>query len=609
MGYEDYLAARKKFENPFTEEELDRLEQVESGGNPHAVNKETGAMGAYQFMPHRVAEFHQKGIKFNPFDRDQAREMAKQDLLNAYKLTGSKEKALASYGGFVTKDPSDYISKILTPAEEKKEKGLIERKLEALKAGEVPEEEKGLTIPRTAELLGRGMTPAVTGAAAGGALAGPGGALIGSMALPIGDVLNTAINKVAGTNLQMPSEVVSKGMANLGYAEPTGMGERAIESAGGALASTGAQLPAFARMATEAGSPMMRSFASQMAQAPKAQLAASAPSAVAGQVATELTGNPLIGTLASAATGAPFGFNFGRQATNAPNQQALIQESKNLFTKAKDSGIVLEPKQFAGAMKGIENELRTEGYRPPIAGATDPYAKITNALTNLTDPNVPKDFVELQGLRKVIQNAQSSTDPSERRLAGILKDHFDDYVLNAPESAIKAGSKQGLDLWKDARQSYSKLKKAEIFDDMFENAQLDQSKFTASGAENSLATQLRNLAKNDKKMRMFTADEQDAIKEAAKGGKFQNLLKFYGRFAPTGPVTSIFTGGAAYAEPTLGVPFALGAMGARKGAETLRKQSVSNLADMMRLGERPEVEARTKNIPVTTLRGLLSGAQ
>jgi hypothetical protein len=605
MGYEDYLAARKKAENPFTEEELDRLEQVESGGNPHAVNKETGAMGAYQFMPHRVAEFHQKGIKFNPFDRDQAREMAKQDLLNAYKLTGSKEKALASYGGFVTKDPSDYISKILTPAEEKKEKGLIERKLEALKADEVPEEEKGLTIPRTAELLGRGMTPAVTGAAAGGALAGPGGALIGSMALPIGDVLNTAINKVAGTNLQMPSEVFSKGMANLGYAEPTGMGERAIESAGGALASTGAQLPAFARMATEAGSPMMRSFASQMAQAPKAQLAAAAPSAAAGQIATELSGNPLVGALTGAATGVPFGFKAGMLKTNAPSQEALSQEAKNLYAKAESSGVKFDPDKFAQHMNQVGENLRQSGY----AENSTTYSGIKAALEQLKDTTRPKDYLELQALREIIAGEQGSPHPKVRMLSTKLKDEFDDYIMNAPDSHLQIKDTKGLQNWADARKSYSKLKKAEIFDDMFENAKLDQSKFTVSGAENSLATQLRNLAKSDKKMRTFSADEQDAIKEAAKGGKVQNLLKFYGRFAPTGPVTSIFTGGAAAFEPSLGIPFALGAIGARKGAETLRKQSVSNLADMMRLGERPEVEARTKNIPVTTLRGLLSGAQ
>lgn len=603
MGYEEYLASRKKSENPFTEEELDRLEKVESGGNPFAVNKETGAMGAYQFMPHRVAQIHEKGIKFNPFDRDQAREQAKKDLLEAYKLTGSKEKALASYGGFVTKDSTDYVSKILTPEIEKKEKSTIEKKLEQLKSGEQPKEDQSLTASRTAELLTRGMAPSVVGATTGGALAGPGGALIGSMALPIGDVLNTAINKVAGTNLQMPSDVASQFMQKAGYAEPQNLTERAIEATGGALGSTSSQLPKFSQLATTATNPLLKSFASQMAESPIRQTAAATVAAPAGQIATELSGNPLIGALTGAVAGSPFGFNLGKLATNAPSQEALIQESKNLFNKAEQSGIRFNTNKFADEMFRTGHELRAEGFTPKA------YPGIDAVITEMARTDVPKDFTELQSIRKMIQGQQKSTDPETRRLASILKDRFDDYVLNAPSDHISVGSKQGTQDWAEARQSYSRLKKAEIFDDMLENAQLDQSKFTQSGAENSLATQLRNLAKNDKKMRLFSSDEQEAIKDAAKGGKVQNLLKFYGRFAPTGPVTSIFTGGAAYAEPTIGVPFALGAMGARKGAEVIRKQSVSNLADMMRLGQFPEVESRVKNVPATALRGLLSGAQ
>ena len=54
--------------------------------------------------------------------------------------------------------------------------------------------------------------------------------------------------------------------------------------------------------------------------------------------------------------------------------------------------------------------------------------------------------------------------------------------------------------WGEARDAYSKMKKSEIFTDMLEEAKLDKSKFTQSGAENSMATQLRQLAKNDKRM-------------------------------------------------------------------------------------------------------------
>jgi hypothetical protein len=121
-----------------------------------------------------------------------------------------------------------------------------------------------------------------------------------------------------------------------------------------------------------------------------------------------------------------------------------------------------------------------------------------------------------------------------------------------------------------------------------------------------MAQQLRTLAKNDKKMRMFTADEQNAIKEAAKGGTTQNLLKFYGRFAPTGPVGGLFTGGATIAEPTIGIPFALGAMGSRAGATKLRQQSIEDLVAQMRLGRPAEVTPRTALSPITGARGLLS---
>jgi len=609
MGYQDYLAEKQKADNAFSDEEINRLIKTESSFNPHAINKETKAMGYGQFTPETFAALNKQGIKFDPFDEEQSKGAIKTYLNMLYKQTGSKEKALAAYGGFVTKDPSSYVNKILLPTEETpKTQNALEKKLAQLEAGEKPTEDKGLTTARSAELLARGMAPAVTGAAAGSAF-GPGGAILGSMALPIGDVLNTAINKVAGTNLQMPSEVVSKGMANLGYAEPTGMGERTIESVGGALGSTGAQLPKFAQMATESASPMLRSFSAQMAQAPKAQLAAAAPSAAASQIATELTGNPLIGALTGAATGAPFGFKTGRLGTNAPSQEELVQESKNLFTKAKQSGIVLEPKQFASKMQEVENDLRAEGYVKPISGSHDDYSKITNALTRLKDTTVPKDFVELQGMRKSIQNALSDTDPAVRRLGGILKDHFDDYVLNAPESAIISGDKKGLELWKDARSSYSKLKKAEIFDDMLNNAELDRTKYTQAGPENSLAAQLRNLAKNQKKMRLFSPDEQEAITEAAKGGVTQRTLKTIGKFFPNNPMSTLVDLELMKELPVVGSSIAFGSGLAKKMAEQKKIQTVSNLADMMRLGAAPQMESRVKNVPVTSLRGLLSGAQ
>jgi hypothetical protein len=125
--------------------------------------------------------------------------------------------------------------------------------------------------------------------------------------------------------------------------------------------------------------------------------------------------------------------------------------------------------------------------------------------------------------------------------------------------------------------------------------------------ENSLAKQLRQLAKNDKKMRLFSKEEQAAITAAAKGGTTQNMLKFFGRFAPTGPVSSIFTGGAAVMAPGIGIPLAAGAAGSRVAATAMRQKSVNDLANMMRMGQAPQTTGGAfRALPATTMRGLLS---
>ena len=263
----------------------------------------------------------------------------------------------------------------------------------------------------------------------------------------------------------------------------------------------------------------------------------------------------------------------------APSAEQLAQTSRNLFTSARESGVELNAKDFATNMASIGKELRNEGYDPRL------YPKLAVALDEMTQSGIPKDFNELSTLRKFIQGAQKSADSDEKRLATILKDEFDTYVSNIPESSVVGGSKEGLKQWKEARDAYSKLSKSEVFTDMLENAQLDKSKFSMSGTENSLAQQLRQLAKNDKKMRLFTQTEQDAIKAAAKGGTTQNLLRFFGKFAPTSSVGSIAPILATAANAPLGLAMTAGGIGARAAATQIRKSDVNKLAALMRAGK------------------------
>jgi hypothetical protein len=455
----------------------------------------------------------------------------------------------------------------------------------------------GQEVQRGLGIAARGLTPVATGAAMGAPF-GPVGVMAGTLALPAAELATQAANVVLPQQYQIPSPVgaVENLMTRIGLPQAETTAERMGQAAVGALGGAGSQIAGAARLAKTATTDLGRRISEMLSQAPGRQLAVAAPSAAVAQGVGEEFG-PLAGAGAGMATGAAFGV--GARPRVGPTAEDLAAKSSQLFKQAEQAGIAFSTPRFTQKMTTVATDLRKEGYTPTA------YPKIDAAIQELTNPAMRKDFTELQALRKVIQGAQASADPAERRLATILKDQFDDYVANAPTSDILGtNTKTGTAIWQQARGEYSKLMKADVFETMLDNAKLDASKFTASGAENSMAQQLRQLAKNDKKMRLFTKAEQAEITAAAKGTTAQNLLKFFGRFAPTGPVSGAFAGGATVYEPTVGIPLALGATAARGGATALRRQSVERLADMMRLGA--PVPRQMPVSAITGGRGLIS---
>jgi len=271
-------------------------------------------------------------------------------------------------------------------------------------------------------------------------------------------------------------------------------------------------------------------------------------------------------------------------AKTAPSAEDLAQTSKNLFKTAKDAGVEIDSTDFAVNMKQIGKNLENIGYDAEL------HPDIAIVLKRLTDPNIPKDFNKIKALRTMIGDLQGGDTKLKRSVATQLKSEFDSYLSTIPESSVTSGSKEGLKAWKEARDSYAKLSKSEIFTDMLEIAELEKTQFSASGAENSLSKQLRQLAKNDRKMRLFTKEEQAAIKQAAKGTTTQNILRLFGKFAPTSSVNTILPLLATAVSGPVGLGLTAGAMGARYGATKMRKSDVENLAALMRAGVKKEKE-------------------
>ena len=371
-------------------------------------------------------------------------------------------------------------------------------------------------------------------------------------------------------------EAVVKGMQDLSYEPATELGQK-----------TQAGLEKFFEESKLAPTPMVGNIPSQL---PSKTLFGASPRSLefnAVPIKTPFSKAPMYVPTVTSKLFKESKVNLGA----VPEQEFFQQQATNLFNQAQDQGITLKKNVFQANMKNLPSRLRQEGYTP-----TGNFPDVNAAIKELTTGKQPVDFTEIQALRTMIKNGQASQNANERRIATRLLDEFDDYMANMPVRDIKIGNKEALKTWQEARDSYAKFKKSEIFTDMLDEAQLDRTKFTQSGTENSLAQQMRKLAKNEKRMRLFSKGEQDAIIEAAKGSDLQQTLKFVGRFAPTSTVSALPTLAIGAGDAASGGMFAASALAGRMGATKMRESSIKDLAKFMRSGLPNRYEVTPRNI-------------
>lgn len=432
--------------------------------------------------------------------------------------------------------------------------------------------------PVTAGALGGAALGAMTGVAA--PVAVPVGALAGGLAVPTADVLTAGYNKLTGGNVRLPSQVISELLPGPRAESPA---ERVLQASTGALMGTSGSVAAGRGMAAAPSvAPGIQAIGREASRAPIGQIVTAPVATATGQAVAEATDNPLLGLAAGTATSMAAGVRpVKREAVLSPEE--LLARSKANYSILDKSGLQFDKNQFNQRMSYLPAHLEaTEGY---VSGV---YPKVDAALARL-QADRPKSVAEITALRKIIGNAASSSDSAERRMGKILLDDYDNYVLNAPSSAIVSGDRAALDAWKAAREDYAKVKKSELIEDIVSRAEVSQ-----GGKEATVAQGLSALAKNDKKMRFFTPEEQDAIREAAKGGTLQTMLRTVSKFTPMTPAAAIFTAVNPYGAYT-----AAAGMAAKEIATVRRMQQVNRLAEQMRLGAQPQMlEGPFVNEPV-----------
>lgn len=290
--------------------------------------------------------------------------------------------------------------------------------------------------------------------------------------------------------------------------------------------------------------------------------------------------------------------------------------AKSIYQKADDAGVVLKPESY----KALSDDIFAATARGGIDKTLTPNSTAAVArIQELAQPGTgPISFQTLDLMRQVASDAKAGAKASDRRVATIITDKIDDYIAGLGSKDVAAGNaKVAAEAIVQARDLWSRAAKLETIENLVQRAADSAKTFSGSGFENALRTEFKNLAKNARLMRTFSAEEQAAIRQVNRGTIPANFARGAGKLAPRGTVSAFTSGGiggsigSAVLGPGLGTAigagaaFGVGEVG-RKVATVLAQRSIRRLEDVIRKGDSPLATSSISR--GNALLGLLAGA-
>jgi len=286
-----------------------------------------------------------------------------------------------------------------------------------------------------------------------------------------------------------------------------------------------------------------------------------------------------------------------------PNSEQLKAYANAAYKAADDSGVVISPKSFKGLVNRVNSKVTEEGIDATL------HPRATAALKRLRDVgDGPVEFKQLEILRRVVKNASSSIQADERRIGQMMSHQIDDYVRSLnPKDVVAGDAETAASAISAARNLWSRMSKSETVEKLIERAGIRAQQFSGSGFENALRTEFRQLAMSEKKIRMFSPDEQAAIVMVAKGGAIENALRMLGKAAPTGIVSSVLSSGAGYAAggPAGAIVLPAAGLAARRGATAMTSKNAQLAAELMRRGAPAAAKTIPQNLPSAAIGGII----
>lgn len=326
-----------------------------------------------------------------------------------------------------------------------------------------------------------------------------------------------------------------------------------------------------------------------------------------GDVATSAALGGVLGTVfpaVGAAKNAVLGRGAQRAATNAaiknaPSASDLKAAASQMFLSVDNSGVTIDTNKFGQFVSDLATKAKKMRINPNLdPKATGAYEELIGALGDVQRSGNALTMSDMHTLRQIAQKAAVSVEGRDAMFANMIVDGLDDFITKPgvavlPPNRLGNGQNAAANELLSAIGTWGRARRVSMIEEAIYKAGNQ-----ASGLENGLRTQFRQLLQNPAKRKLFTKAEIQAMEDVVRGNAVSNLAKVAGMFGFNlgGSGSANIVGGS------LGILFggpigaALGT-GARKVSEKLTEGAANRAAKVV----------ATPNVPVLPNRPLPRG--
>lgn len=213
-----------------------------------------------------------------------------------------------------------------------------------------------------------------------------------------------------------------------------------------------------------------------------------------------------------------------------PTTGELSAAASKTYKRAEEAGVVISPQAYTD----IVTNIRAAADRAKVNPNLHPKA---SAALDVLDESVgkPVTLEEADQLRQVVKGAIADGKRGDRRIAKIIEKKLDDSLDGLTPDDTVAGNVTGtVDVLKQARNLYRRKSNSEMLDRMDRLGDLSgKGRYTQGGEALGTVDQFRALARNEKKMRVFSPEETAAIDNVVTGSGLRRGLRNFGKLDPT----------------------------------------------------------------------------